>query len=89
MGTTIALLLPTHAAAVGVIVARSLFAAWEDRLSRFRPTSELSDLNRRAGTPVTVSPLLYQRLDRSSRRRVRDRRPFRPIHAATDGALGL
>jgi thiamine biosynthesis lipoprotein len=60
MGTTIALLLPTHAAAVGTIVARTLFASWERMLSRFRPESELSRLNRQPGVPVPVSPLLYQ-----------------------------
>jgi thiamine biosynthesis lipoprotein len=60
MGTTVALLLPTNAAAVGTIVARTLFATWEDTLSRFRPESELSRLNRQPGVPVPVSPLLYQ-----------------------------
>jgi thiamine biosynthesis lipoprotein len=59
MGTTISLLLPEHAAAVGTMVARTLFATWEAALSRFRPESELSTLNRSAGVPVTVGPLLY------------------------------
>ena len=60
MGTTISLLLPTHAAAVGTVVARGLFACWEQALSRFRSESELSALNRApVGTPVTVGPLLY------------------------------
>ena len=60
MGTTISLLLPTHAAAVGTVVARCLFACWEQTLSRFQPESELSELNQApAGTPVTVGPLLY------------------------------
>src|SRR5690348_12199468 len=59
MGTTISLLLPTHAAAVGCVMARSLFTVWEDTLSRFRPESELSTLNRQAGSEVIVSPLLY------------------------------
>ena len=60
MGTTISLLLPTHAAAVGTVVARGLFGSWEQALSRFRPESELSVLNgAAAGKPVTVGPLLY------------------------------
>jgi thiamine biosynthesis lipoprotein len=59
MGTTISLLVPDHAAAVGVMVARTLFATWEQALSRFCPDSELSHLNANAGVPVPVSPLLY------------------------------
>lgn len=34
------------------------FAAWERRLSRFRPDSELSRLSRSGGAPVRVSPAL-------------------------------
>jgi thiamine biosynthesis lipoprotein len=59
MGTTISLLLPDHAFAVGAMVARTLFATWEQALSRFRPDSELSQLNANAGAPLRVSPLLY------------------------------
>jgi thiamine biosynthesis lipoprotein len=36
------------------------FEAWEDRLSRFRPESELSQLNRSAGQMVSVSPVLWE-----------------------------
>ena len=36
------------------------FEAWEARLSRFRPQSELSRLNARAGELVGVSPILWQ-----------------------------
>ncbi len=44
------------------------FAAWEQCLSRFRPTSELSRLNRRAGTGwVTLSPVLTAVLDAALR----------------------
>jgi thiamine biosynthesis lipoprotein len=39
--------------------ARTFFEAAEARLSRFRPTSELSRLNARAGQRVEVSPLLW------------------------------
>ncbi len=36
------------------------FAGWERRLSRFRPDSELSRLNRSAGREVRVSPLMQE-----------------------------
>lgn len=36
------------------------FAAWDRRLSRFRPDSELCRLNARAGTVVPVSPVLLE-----------------------------
>jgi thiamine biosynthesis lipoprotein len=35
------------------------FETWEARLSRFRPESELSRLNARAGEAVAVSPILW------------------------------
>jgi thiamine biosynthesis lipoprotein len=35
------------------------FETWEAHLSRFRPESELNQLNRRAGQPVRVSPVLW------------------------------
>src|SRR5438128_7403834 len=35
------------------------FEAWEATLSRFRPESELSQLNAHAGQWVTVSPVLF------------------------------
>lgn len=35
------------------------FEAWEQTLSRFRPTSELMSLNRRAGRPFAVSQTLW------------------------------
>jgi thiamine biosynthesis lipoprotein len=37
-----------------------LFASVEATLSRFRPESELSRLNRNSGAPFTASPLLFQ-----------------------------
>jgi thiamine biosynthesis lipoprotein len=44
------------------------FAAWEQCLSRFRPMSELSRLNRRAGTGwVALSPVLAAVLDAALR----------------------
>jgi thiamine biosynthesis lipoprotein len=38
------------------------FAAWERRLSRFQPQSELSRLNRRGGRRARVSPTLWRAL---------------------------
>lgn len=60
MGTTISLLLPEQRAGSGTETVRALFAQWEQTLSRFRPESELSALNARAGQPVAVSQLLYE-----------------------------
>ena len=59
MGTTISLLLPENQAELGVQIVRTLFAEWEQTLSRFLPESELSQLNQHAGTPTAVSDLLY------------------------------
>ena len=60
MGTTVSLLLPTPRAATGTAAVRALFAGWEGTLSRFRPDSELSYLNRRAGETVAVGALLFE-----------------------------
>ena len=60
MGTTISLLLPNSEFCAGVEATQDLFAEWEQILSRFLPESELSQLNRQAGTPVNVSPLLFR-----------------------------
>jgi FAD:protein FMN transferase len=43
----------------------SLFEAWEQSLSRFRETSELSQLNLSAGTPFQVSETLWDVLQES------------------------
>ena len=59
MGTIVTLLLPEGRAADGKRAVQALFAEWEETLSRFRPDSELSRLNARAGRTVAVSPLLY------------------------------
>ncbi|HZS01998.1 MAG TPA: FAD:protein FMN transferase [Chloroflexota bacterium] len=48
------------AAARRLAAGRALVERAEARLSRFRPESELSRLNARAGQPVAVSPLLWQ-----------------------------
>ena len=50
----------TRSAEPSLAVARAMFEAAEARLSRFRPDSELSQLNARSGQAVAVSPLLWQ-----------------------------
>jgi FAD:protein FMN transferase len=59
MGTTISMLLLESQAERGVQIVRTLFAEWEQTLSRFLPESELSRLNQHAGTSTAVSDLLY------------------------------
>lgn len=59
MGTTISMLLPESQAAMGAQIVRTLFAEWEEALSRFLPESELSQLNQHTGVPFAVSDLLY------------------------------
>jgi FAD:protein FMN transferase len=59
MGTTISMLLPESLIEMGAQLVRTLFAEWEQTLSRFLPESELSQLNQHPGTPVAVSDLLY------------------------------
>ena len=58
MGTEISMLLPADAADAGEPVVQ-LFDEWDRRFSRFRPDSELSILNARAGEQTDVSePML-------------------------------
>jgi thiamine biosynthesis lipoprotein len=59
MGTTISLLLPAEHLQRGEEIVRTLFAEWEQTLSRFLPESELSQLNRQAGTNFLASELLF------------------------------
>lgn len=59
MGTSITLLLPASELKRGSQLMHTLFAEWEQTLSRFLPESELSRLNQRPETPVPVSELLY------------------------------
>ena len=40
--------------------APAWFENWEQSLSRFRPDSELNELNRHAGEPWQVSPTLWR-----------------------------
>lgn len=58
MGTTITLFVPEAQMTKGIDIVKSLFAEWEQTLSRFRPESELSQLNQKAGELVIVSDLL-------------------------------
>lgn len=60
MGTDVSVLLPELLAEAGFRLVRSLFEEWEQTLSRFRASSELSFVNAHAGRPVTVSPLFMQ-----------------------------
>ncbi len=48
-----------------LLAVEHLFVQTELRLSRFRPESELSRLNRGTGRPFTASPLLYDLVKRS------------------------
>jgi FAD:protein FMN transferase len=55
----VALDLPLENQAVDLEQVPSWFEAWEQSLSRFRETSELSQLNHSAGTPFQVSETLW------------------------------
>ncbi len=59
MGTEIAVLAPLERIGPAEEAVRAVFGEWESILSRFRPESELSRLNARAGRPIAVSSLLY------------------------------
>ncbi len=59
MGTTISLLLPELQSVHGLHIVQTLFAEWEQTLSRFLPESELSRLNAQPGKAVVVSDLLF------------------------------
>ena len=59
MGTEVHVLVPDSPLDHVALVCE-LFEEWEARLSRFRPESELSRLNARAGAPVVVSELVFR-----------------------------
>jgi len=63
MGSDVHLLLPARHASDATRAVESLFAEWEEVLSRFRPESELSRLNARAGTPVRAGPILLDAVE--------------------------
>ena len=58
MGTDVRVLAPRDRARRAAQLAESVFAEWEARLSRFRPESELSRVNARAGSPVRAGRIL-------------------------------
>src|SRR5439155_4250067 len=62
MGSNMMALLQSDAPFAGESLAQvpGWFEGWEQQLSRFRPDSELSLLNNRAGRPVPVSPELWE-----------------------------
>ncbi|MEO5951933.1 MAG: FAD:protein FMN transferase, partial [Chloroflexia bacterium] len=61
MGSGMAAIVDTDSPAAGERLARipSMFEEWEDALSRFRPDSELSKLNRQSDSTVEVTPVLW------------------------------
>jgi thiamine biosynthesis lipoprotein len=59
MGTDVTVLVPPDAGDADQL-ARETFVAWNDRFSRFQPDSELSALNRAAGTPFVASAELFE-----------------------------
>ena len=65
MGSDVHLLVPERRARDCADAVEALFAEWEDVLSRFRPESELSRLNDRAGAPVHVGPILLGAVEAS------------------------
>lgn len=67
MGTEVVVLTSGRVPAGAVARVRELFASREEALSRFRPASELSRLNRSAGRRVPVSPLMFETIDAAIR----------------------
>lgn len=62
MGCQMSAIIETDSRAAGQALAQvpRWFEEWEEHLSRFRETSELNQLNRRAGQPVQVSSILWE-----------------------------
>ena len=58
MGTTVTVLFDGDVPTGALGEVRELFERWEATLSRFRPDSELSRLDREAGREMPASPLL-------------------------------
>ena len=69
MGTTITLLAPLGGYSEAARLTRELFEEWEQTLSRFRPTSEVSRLSASDGRYVKLSAHFTKRcLSRWTRR---------------------
>jgi thiamine biosynthesis lipoprotein len=64
MGTDVSVLLPNGAEEHAGSIER-LFAEWDARFSRFRPDSELMELNAAAGHPVRVSEPMFTAVSRA------------------------
>ena len=67
MGTEVTVITAGQAPAGTMGRVRDLFAGREEILSRFRPDSELSRLNRRAGRATQVGPLLFAAIEAALR----------------------
>ena len=59
MGTMVEVFAPEDTLAPALGVVQRVFRSWDESLSRFRPESELSALNRAAGRPFAASELLF------------------------------
>lgn len=61
MGSGMSAIVDSDSSAAGERLSHipEMFEEWEDALSRFRPDSELSRLNRQSGSPVEVGPTLW------------------------------
>ena len=59
MGTEVLVVVPAADLELASLEIEALFAMWEKALSRFRPESELSTLNRTGGEPLAASELLF------------------------------
>ncbi len=59
MGTTVEVLAPGESLRPALGVVQRVFRTWDESLSRFRPKSELSALNRVAGRAFAASELLF------------------------------
>ncbi|HET8570346.1 MAG TPA: FAD:protein FMN transferase [Candidatus Limnocylindria bacterium] len=60
MGTDVSVLAPPDRLTDATNAVHALFTEWDRRLSRFRFDSELSALNRAAGTPFRASSVLFE-----------------------------
>src|SRR3954452_19894537 len=65
MGSQMMAAVQTNAPMAGLLLERvpARFEGWEQQLSRFRPDSELNQLNLAAGQLVAVSPELWEVLE--------------------------
>jgi thiamine biosynthesis lipoprotein len=59
MGTTVTLIAPIEQHEQGLSIAHTLFTHWEEVLSRFLPSSELTYVNAHSGETLTVSELFF------------------------------